>query len=50
MLSHSDLKAANSFDAPCKVVPQPYDAVSIVGDEVRFNMPQASFLRIILKF
>ena len=50
MLSHSDLKAANLFDAPCKVVPKPYDAVSVVGDEVSFNMPQASFMRIILKF
>ncbi len=50
VLSHSDLKAANLFDSPCKVVPQPYDAVSIVGDEVSFNIPQASFMRIILKF
>ena len=50
IITHSDLKAANDYDVPDRISPELYDSVTVVGNEVRFEMPRASFVRVILKF
>ena len=50
IISHSDLKASNCFENPNNVIPKSYDEISLFDDEIRFDMPRASFLRIILNF
>ena len=50
IITHSDLKASNCFENPNNVVPESYEDISLLNNEVRLDMPKASFLRIILKF
>ncbi len=41
VLTHTDMRAANTFDAPDQVVPEPL-AVSLSGDRINFSMPKQS--------
>ncbi len=43
ILTGSDLKAANGFDAPERVVPQAFDKPSIAGGRMKFEVPARSY-------
>jgi len=43
ILTGSDLKAANGFDAPERVVPQAFDKPSIAGGRTKFEVPARSY-------
>ena len=42
-LTGSDLKAFNSFDAPQRVAPQPFDKPGTAGGRTRFDVPARSY-------
>ncbi len=43
ILTGTDLKAFNSFEAPQRVAPQAFDKPSIVGERTRFEVPARSY-------
>ena len=43
ILTGSDLKAANGFDAPERVVPQAFEKPSIAGGRTKFEVPARSY-------
>jgi alpha-N-arabinofuranosidase len=46
VLTGSDLKAFNSFDAPQRVAPQPMDKPSTSGSRTKFELPPRSYTAI----
>jgi alpha-L-arabinofuranosidase len=43
LLTGDDLKASNSFEAPQRVVPQPFAKPSTTGDRTKFEVPARSY-------
>jgi alpha-L-arabinofuranosidase len=46
ILTGNDLKAGNSFEAPNRVAPQPFDEPSTSGGKTRFEAPPRSYIAI----
>ena len=46
VLTGSDLKACNTFEAPQRVAPQPADKVSTSGVRTKFEVPARSYTAI----